>query len=289
MRVLVTGAAGFIGRALCPVLAARGHEVVPLERRVTGDLSAFSDWPRVLSGVDSVVHLAAIAHRHGVAEARLRAVNVDVPVALGRAAADAGVRLVHMSSIKVHGEETHSRPIDESSPLAPEDAYGRSKSDAESALRSIDRLSLTVIRPPLVYGPFVKANFLRLMRAIARGWPLPFAGIQNRRSLIYAGNLADAVARCVEAPHAIGKTYVVSDGAALSTPALCRGLGDALGTPARLFTFPAAVLELVPPLRKPTRSLEVDDSAIRRELGWLPPHSIEQGLRNTANWFRASR
>lgn len=288
MRIVVTGATGFIGRALCPVLAARGHEVVALERGATGDLTTFADWSRVLAGADAVVHLAAIAHRRGVDEERLRAVNVGVSTALGRAAADAGVRLVFMSTVKVHGEETQAAAFLEPSAFAPADAYGRAKAEAETALRLVDGLKLTIIRPPLVYGSGVKANFLSLMRAIARGWPLPFASIANRRSLIYSGNLADAVVRCLEAPQAVGKSYLVSDGSALSTPALCRALGVALGVPARLFSVPVAWIELVAPLRKLTRSLEVDDGAIRRDLGWAPPHSMEQGLRLTAEWFRGS-
>jgi nucleoside-diphosphate-sugar epimerase len=287
MRIVVTGATGFIGRALCPVLAARGHEVVALERGASGDLTAFADWSRVLSGADAVVHLAAIAHRRGVDEVRLRAVNVDVPVALGRAAAEAGVRLLFMSTVKVHGEETRAAAFQEASAFAPADAYGRAKADAELALQSIDGLKLSVVRPPLVYGPGVGANFLNLMRAVARGWPLPFAGIDNRRSLIYSGNLADAVARCVETPAAIGRAYLVSDGAPLSTPALCRAMGAALGVPARLFRFSPSLLELASPLRKLTRSLEVDDRALRRELAWLPPHALAGGLLATAAWFRS--
>lgn len=286
MRIVVTGATGFIGRSLCPVLVARGHEVVALERGATGDFTTFADWPRVLSGADAVVHLAAFAHRRGVDEERLRAVNVGVSAALGRAAADTGVRLLFMSSVKVHGEETRAHALEESSPFAPADAYGRAKADAEMALHSIDGLKLTVIRPPQVYGPGVKANFLSLMNAVARGWPLPVASIQNRRSLVFAGNLADAVARCLEMPQAVGKTYLVSDGSALSTPALCSALGVALGVPARLFSFPVAWIELVAPLRKLTRSLQVDDGAIRRHLAWASPHSVEQGLRLTAAWFR---
>ncbi len=286
MRIVVTGATGFIGRALCPVLAARGHEVVALERGAIGDPTALADWLRVLSGADAVVHLAAIAHRRGVDEARLRAVNVEVPLALGRAAAEVGARLLFMSSVKVHGEETPSRAFSESSPFAPQDAYGLAKADAETGLRAIRGLELTVIRPPLVYGPGVRANFLSLMRAVARGWPLPFADLDNRRSLIYSGNLADAVARCVESPAAIGRAYLVSDGAPLSTPALCRAIGAALGVPAKLFRFSPSLLELASPLRKLTRSLEVDDGALRRELAWLPPHALADGLRKTAVWFR---
>lgn len=289
MRVLVTGAAGFIGRALCPVLAAHGHEVLPLERHVTGDLSAFSGWSNLLAAADAIVHLAAIAHRHGVDDARLRAVNVEVAVALGRAAAAAGTQLIFMSSVKVHGEETPAGAFRETSAFAPVDAYGRAKAEAEDALRSIGGLKLTLIRPPLVYGPRVRANFLSLMRAVARGWPLPFASVANRRSLVFAGNLADAVARCLETPQAIGRAFLVSDGRALSTPQLCRALGDALGKPARLFALPPRWLELAAPLRKLTRSLEVDDRSIRDALAWEPPHSVQQALHVTADWFHVGR
>jgi len=185
--------------------------------------------------------------------------------------------MLFMSSVKVLGEETPAAPFDDSSAPAPQDAYGRAKVEAESALRAIPGLALTVLRPPLVYGPGVKANFLALARAVARGWPLPLASIANRRSLLYAGNLADAVARCVESPAAAGKTYLLSDGVPLSTPALCRALGAALGRPARLFPFPPTLL----PARKLTRSLAIDDSAIRRELDWAPPYGFEEGLRLT--------
>ncbi len=283
MRVVVTGASGCVGRAVVPALRARGHEVEALGRDVTGDIARVTDWPARLAGAGAVVHLAALAHTRGVGEARLREVNVEAPIALGRAAATFGARMLFMSSVKVLGEETSRRPFDEASPYAPQEAYGRAKAAAEAGLQAVPGLALTVLRPPLVYGPGVKANFLALMRAVARGWPLPLASIVNRRSLLYAGNLADAVARCLESPAAAGKTYVLGDGAPVSTPALCRALGAALGRPARLFPFPPVLL----PARKLTRSLVVDDSALRRELAWAPPHSFEEGLRFTAKWFQS--
>jgi nucleoside-diphosphate-sugar epimerase len=286
MRVAVTGASGFVGKAVVSGLRACGHEVRTLERSVVGDLAEVVDWPAHLAGSDVVVHLAALAHARHIDPARLRAVNVDAALALGKAAAAAGIRMLHMSSVKVLGEETRLRPFDDSSPLAPRGAYARAKADAEAGLRAIPGLSLTVLRPPLVYGPGVKANFLALTRAVARGWPLPFAGIDNRRSLVYVGNLADAVLRCVESPLAAGHVFGVTDGAPLSTPALCHALGDALGRPARLFPFSRAILELAAPARSLTRSLVVDDGALRRALGWTPAHSFEDGLRRTAEWFR---
>ncbi len=287
MRVVVTGTSGFVGRALCALLAARGHDVAALDRAATGDLVRFADWPRALSGADAVVHLAALAHAAGVSGERLRAVNVDAAVSLGNAAARAGTRMIFMSSIKVHGEETPGAPFAESSPFAPRDAYGKAKAAAETALQSIPGLDLAVLRPPLVYGPGVRANFLALMRAIAAGLPLPFAGIANRRSLVYVENLADAIARVLECADCAGKAWLVSDGAPVSTPELCRALGRALGRPARLFSLPRALLEAAPPMRKLTRSLEVSDRAIRESLGWAPPFSFEEGIRRTARWFRA--
>jgi nucleoside-diphosphate-sugar epimerase len=287
MRIAVTGAAGFIGRAVVPSLRARGHEVLVLNRTATGDLTGFTGWPAQLAGADAVVHLAALAHSRGVDEARLRAVNVDVALALGQQAAAAGAKMLLMSSVKALGEETPGPAFDDASPTAPQDAYARAKAEAEAALRAVPGLALTVLRPPLVYGPGVKANFLALFRAVARGWPLPLANIRNRRSFVFAGNLADAVARCLEAPAAAGKSYCVSDGAPLATPDLCRAIGAALGRPPRLFPFPPALLELAPPARRLTRSLAVDDGAIRRDLGWTPPYTLEQGLRVTAEWYRA--
>lgn len=275
-RIVVTGASGFIGRNLCPLLRERGHEVVELDR------ASLADPTLRTAGAHAVVHLAAIAHARGVDATELHKVNVDASVALGRAAAAAGARMLFMSSVKVHGETTPGGVFDEASPLAPQDGYARAKADAEAGLRAIPGLALTVLRPPLVYGPGVKANFLSLTRAIARGWPLPLAGIENRRSLLYVGNLADAVVRALGA--APGKTFLVSDGAAVSTTELCERIAAALGKRARLFGLPGILLEIAPPAL--THSLVVDDRAIRRELGWSPPHSFDEGLRRTAKWLQ---
>ena len=205
---------------------------------------------------------------------------MDVTISVARSAAAEGARMVFLSSVKVHGEHS-SAPLTESAPLAPADDYARSKADAEGALHSVTGLQLVVLRPPLVYGPGVKANFLMLMKAIAAGIPLPLASVSNRRSFVYAGNLVDAILRCIADRGALGRTYFVSDGAALSTPALCRTIGEALGRPARLFPFPSAWLP--GPL---AHSLHVDDSALRTELGWRAPFSADEGLRETARWYR---
>jgi len=245
MKLYVTGASGFIGTAL-----SKAVEAVPFEK------------------AEAIVHLAGIAHRRASGE-ELQRVNVDLAVETARKAAANGAAFLFMSTIKVHGEQGR---FSEQSPLRPEDPYAESKARAEEALRAIPALRLAILRPPLVYGPGVKANFLALIRAIARGLPLPLAGVRNRRSYVYVGNLVDAVLATV------GKegTFLVSDGKALSTPQLCRAIGTALGRPARLFAFP-----FVP--RKLSASLEVDDSLIRTH--WQPPFPMEAGLHKTADWF----
>jgi nucleoside-diphosphate-sugar epimerase len=284
-RVAVTGSSGFVGRHVVADLRAAGHDVIELGRAQVGDVAGEKNWPARLAGADAVVHLAALAHARGVDEPRLRAVNVQATLALGAAAAAAGVRMLFMSSVKALGEETPGRPFDEASTPSPQDAYGRAKADAEAALRVIPGLALTILRPPLVYGPGVRANFLALLRAVAGGWPLPLESIDNRRSLVFVGNVAGAVVRCLEHPSAVGRAFCICDGPPVSTPVLCRSLGDALGTPARLFPFPPALLELAPLARRLTRSLVVDDAAIRRDLDWAPPFTPAEGLRRTAEWF----
>ncbi|MFL6572691.1 MAG: NAD-dependent epimerase/dehydratase family protein [Burkholderiales bacterium] len=264
MRVVITGASGFIGRALCAAVQRAGHEAVGLDLRRTDFIPG-----------DVVVHLAATAHRRA-APSQLERVNVGLTRQVGQAAAAHGARLVYLSSVKVHGE-TSAEPFTERSPIAPRDAYGESKARAEDALRAIPGLRLAVLRPPLVYGPGVKANFLALMRAISRGVPLPFASVKNRRSLLYLGNLVDAILRCLEREG----TFLVCDGPGRSTAQWCEALGQALGKPARLFPFPAGLLP-----RKLAGSLEVDDSALRSELGWRAPFTPEEGLRETARWYK---
>lgn len=254
MRILVTGAGGFIGSHLCPALAAAGHQL-----------------RSSLEGCDAVVHLANLAHT-SASPRELHRVNVEGTIAQAKAALGAGARrFIYLSSVKA---------------ALPEDAYGRAKSIAEQALLQLEGLEPLILRPPLVYGPRVKANFLALMRAVDRGWPLPVASVRNRRSLIYVGNLTHAIVRCLDAD-VIRKTYALSDGAPLSTPELCRAIAAALGRPARLFPFPPALLGLAPRVSRLVESQVVDNATFCAELDWQPPFTLEQGLRDTAEWYRA--
>lgn len=260
----------------------------------TGDLAAFRSWRQLLEGAQVVVHLANAAHVRGRSNAHMAAaqrLNVEATLRLAEEAVACGAkRFIYLSSSKVHGEETASAPVTENSPLAPADPYATFKVQAETGLRAVaagGALQLTVLRPPLVYGPGVKANFLALMRLVASRLPLPFASIENRRSVVFVGNLANAIARCLDRPST--STFLVSDGSALSTPELCMALGNALGRPARFFACPTRLLELMPGMKKLTRSFEVDASAIGRALDWQPPYSLEEGLRATADWYLGRR
>ncbi|MET0413995.1 MAG: NAD-dependent epimerase/dehydratase family protein [Polyangiaceae bacterium] len=309
MRVVVTGARGFVGRHVVPALVARGVEVITLERspstvrasdiaeeRIASSSDDEATLARALAGSHAVVHLAALAHdagRGGPGE--YARINRDYSLRLARAAAAAGVaRFVFLSTIKVHGDSAPA-PLCESSPLAPGDAYAESKAQAERGLAELaPSLSTVSLRCPLVYGPGVRANFVGLLRAVARRRPLPFGAIANRRSLIYVENLADALSTLVLAPGAGASSYVVCDGEDLSTPELVRRLSFALGVEPLLVAVPEPLLvaaltlfgkrALVPRL---LGSLAIDPSRLRRELSWSPPIAVDEGLARTARWYRA--
>lgn len=309
MRILVTGASGFVGAALCRALVARGHDVRAAVRRTTTaeglsgvqqvlvpDLAADFDRRTLLAGVEVVVHLAAIAHR-AAPETEIRRVNVDATVRLAEAAGGLVRRFVFMSSVKVHGEDSGDGSFVETSPTRPQDAYGRAKLAAERALDELaagSGMELALIRPPLVYGPGVKANFLSLLRWIDSGLPLPLASVRNRRSLIYVGNLADAVARCVEHSSPPG-TVLVSDDDIVSTPELVTRISRALGRPARMIPIPQTFLRLAGAItghrgemRSLTGNLAIDSSKVRGLLAWRPPYALDEGLALTARWFKST-
>ena len=311
--VLVTGAGGFVGRQLCRWLTDRrwavraGHRSAPLQGApdgspfVIGDMAGNVDWHAAVSGMHAVVHLAARVHvmRDLATDplAAFRAANVTASERLARAAAAAGVRrFVYLSSVKVNGEATPGRPYDEQDPPAPQDAYGVSKWEAEQALRRVAAetgLEVAIIRPPLVYGPGVGANFRRLMGLAEKGLPLPLGAVRNRRSLLYVGNLCSAIEACLEHPAAAGKTFLVSDGEDISSAGLIRRLARLLEAPDRLWPLPPALLRLLGALTGKSAevsrlldSLAVDGAGIRRQLHWHPPFSLEQGLAATVADYR---
>lgn len=306
-QVLVTGANGFVGQALCPHLENAGWSVLkavraPREGCITvGDISPDTDWRAALNGVDAVVHLAARAHiMQDSAQDPLaiyRAINCAGTGNLARQAAQSGVkRLLYVSSIKVNGESTTDRPFRAGDTPHPQDPYGISKWEAEQALQRVateTTLEIVILRPPLIYGAGVKANFLRLIKLTARGLPLPLGMVKNRRSLLYLGNLADAIRVCLNHPAAAGKTYLVSDGEPLSTAELVQRLATALGISATLLPIPPSLLRLAGLLTgkraevaRLLDSLEIDNTAIRNELDWQPPYTLEQGLAATVAWYR---
>ncbi len=303
MKVLVTGANGFVGRTLCGYLKTRGDVVVPAERRasdlasetIVGDIDGKTDWMAILDGCEAVVHLAARVHAMSDMGRNLleqyRTTNTEATLNLARQAAQAGVkRFVFISTIKVNGEGRDA-PYRETDVSVSDDAYAISKWEAEQGLQRIAAdtgLEVVILRPPLVYGPGVKANFLRLIQAVQRGWPLPLGAIQNRRSLLFLGNFVDAIRLCIEHPAAAGQIFLLDDGQPVSTPDLIRAVAHAMGRPARLLAVPVSLLELAGALVgkraavvRLTGSLYVDSSFIRSRLGWTPPYSMESGLAET--------
>lgn len=319
-NVLVTGAGGFIGRHVCALLVLAGYSVRGTGRQSTsageitglkdwvqvGTLNGDTDWGSALEGMDAVVHLAGRAHimRDTVADplAEYRRMNVSGTDNIARQAARCGVkRFVFMSSIKVNGEHTGRLPdggwrrFTEKDAPKPTDAYAVSKWEAEQALAQISAqtgMEVIILRSPLVYGPGVGANFLRLMQLVDRGWPLPFASIKNLRSLIYVGNLADVVRTCLQSKSAAGRTYLVKD-MDVSTPGLIIAVARALNRRVRLFRVSPMLLHLGACLLLRPRlmqrlldSLVVDDTLIRRELSWSPPVPVTEALARTASWFR---
>lgn len=311
-RLLVTGANGFVGRALCAEAPGRGFALTGVTRsacHLPGGIQNFAigameegaDWRLPLAGANAVVHLAARVHvMADTAEnplAEFRRVNVEGTLNLARQAAAAGVqRFVFVSSVKVNGEASRpGYPFKADDAPAPLDAYGISKMEAEQGLRKIAAetgMEVVIIRPPLVYGPGVKANFAAMMRWLRRGVPLPLGAIDNRRSLVALDNLVDLILACVTHPAAAHQTFLVSDGQDVSTTELLRRMGRAMGCPVRLLAVPAGLLALAAALvgrravaQRLCSSLQVDIEKTRQLLGWRPPLTLDQGLKKAAQGF----
>jgi nucleoside-diphosphate-sugar epimerase len=312
-KVLVTGAGGFVGRHLCQALIASGFAVTGTTRsaakletspnfdvRVIGDIGAPPNWEPLLSDVDFVVHLAARVHVMREASddplAEFRRVNCQGSINLAKSAAAAGIkRLVYVSTIKVLGEKTDGRAFCETDVAAPCDPYAISKMETEVALQRIaaeQGLEIVILRPPLIYGPGVAGNFLRLLGLVSTGVPLPLGMIRNSRSMLAVSNLSDVIQICLECSDAVGKTFLVADAEETSTPALFKMIGDCMGKPVRLLPVPERLLRIGGKLigrssevARLCDSLQIDSKYTRDVLNWTPRTSLEEGIRSVVRWY----
>jgi nucleoside-diphosphate-sugar epimerase len=303
MRVLITGANGFIGSQLTPFLNSKGYTLVPTGNfelrsvpgfKVVESIDLNTDWKELLREVDAVVHLAARVHvmqeSAGDPLMKFRRVNVEGTESLARQAAEMGVRLfIFMSSIKVNGEETEGKPFQSTDPPNPRDPYAISKLEAEQILRQIEsqtNMEVCIIRPPLVHGPGVKGNLATLVRLVRLGIPLPFGAVKNSRSLVGVSNLCSLIARCLTHPASRGATFLVSDGFDISIPYLIRELGRQVGRPTLLFPLPVSALHGLmrffgkqEGFRRLCSSLQVDMTLTCQSLEWAPPVPLQEGLK----------
>jgi len=311
LTILVTGASGFIGSALTARLLAEGRAFRVTARRagesdaptvVIGDLVGDVDWSRAVDGVDTVLHLAGRAHilgREARSDSSFMRVNVEQTSRLARASAAAGVRrFVFLSSAKVMGDESGAIPFRESDTPRPVGPYATSKLLAEQAALDVARtssLSVIVLRSPLVYGPGVRANFLALLRAVDRGFPLPFGAVVNARSLIAVDNLVEVLLACAADSSSSSAVYFAKDREDLSTSALIRMMADSLGRSARLVSVPPAVLRFGARLvgrdemlARLIGTFSIDATLIADRLGWRPRISSAQAIDATARWYRGA-
>jgi len=316
LKVLVTGANGFVGRALCRHLAAEGHSIVAGIRsgetaprwtatRIYGDLENLEDFTPVVKDVDAIVHLAARVHV--MSENALNTddlyqrANVDVTERLARAAASTGIEhFIFLSSIKVNGEKTTGHGFTEMDIPAPEDAYSRSKLEGEQILRNISEnsdLAAISLRIPLLYGPGVSANFAALMRLCDVPIPLPFSGITgNRRSLLFTGNLVSAIGYILHKPPIGPGNYLLSDGEDLSTADLVKRLRRSQNRRTPDLQIPPSIFLALAKLGRKRAlanrlcdSLQVNPTRFRQTFDWTPPFSVDQGLSATVAWHRSRR
>ena len=310
--ILVTGATGFIGQPLCAALLQRGYNVKAslrssgkarvLDERVAtfvADLESIdtNGWQHALRSVDTLIHLAAQVHDPDQTDApSFRRVNTDGTAGLCRLAVASGVRqFIYLSTIKVNGE-TSIRPFAESDPPHARGPYAISKWEAEksiSALTHRKNCHYIIIRPPLVYGPQAKANFSKLLKIISTNCPLPLRNFHNRRSMIYVGNLVDAIICAMESPQAANQVFMVSDGKDRSVAQVVATIAQAMGHHPKLFPFPKYLLGLFfraigrgEVIDKLSRSLRSDISKMEALLDWQPPFSFEQGIAETVEWFQ---
>lgn len=307
-NILITGATGFVGRSLVPALVRSGYGVLCAVSKETDLLQApqvlidrlekMTDWTPVLHKVDVVIHLAAKVHvmKGDVSLEEFCRVNSEATKRLAEQAAQCGVkRFIYMSSIKVNGEFTvEGAPFTEDNGVVIEDPYGQSKLIAEQNLLEIGAktaMDVVILRPSLVFGPGVKANFLKMMELVNKNWPLPFAGINNKRSFIFIDNLISAVLAVIQHPKAANQVYLVADNEAWSLSELVTFMSQSMGKKARLFPVPGLVtlFKLLGLGSFSTRlfgSLEVSNDKIKNQLGWVPPVTSAEGVNTTVSWFQ---
>lgn len=317
MQIAVSGANGFVGQALCRALLDAGHGVTALVRRPSlvengaselvipdDHFASVARGNPAVGSIDAFVHLAARVHmmQDGAADAlaEYRAVNVRGTLDAASAALQAGARrFVFVSSVKALGEGEPGRPWREDDEASPADPYGVSKLEAERELAAFGRahgMQIVTVRPPLVYGPGVRANFQGLMRIVERGIPLPLGAVDARRSMVYVGNLADAIRLLVTRNEPTEGVFHVSDGEDLTVPEMVRAIALAFSKPARLVPVPVPLLRglglltgRIAQVDRLTSPLRVDISKLRDELGWTPPWSVADGLAQTVRAYRAER
>ncbi|MFI8481162.1 UDP-glucose 4-epimerase family protein [Pseudomonas sp. NPDC078700] len=317
MNILLTGASGFVGRELLQQLTIGGHKVTAAVRMhntnldpsvsqelITG-LTVDQDWMHMLQGQDIVIHLAARVHVMNETSLdpldAFRAVNLHGTLKLAKQAAASSVkRFIFVSSVKVNGESTQlNYPYKTDTPAMPVDPYGISKMEAEQGLFELANASdmnVVIVRPVLVYGPGVQANFLSMMSWLNKGIPLPFGSIQNLRSMVALDNLTDLIVTCLDHPAAANQVFLVSDDEDLSTTTLLKKMGSALGRPPRLISLPGWLLQMIftgvgkkAIGQRLCGSLQVDISKTRDLLGWTPRVSVDDALRKTASDFLEGR
>ena len=312
-NILVTGGTGFIGSHLLPVLnkqnlqvklAVRNHlssELnLPYKIVKVGEIDENTDWTEALKEVNTIIHLAARAHQLNDQaldpEAEFLRINCEGTKTLAKQAIAAGVKhFIFISSIGAM-DTLSDTIISEESPCQPDTPYGRSKLSAETALIELCRntqMNWTILRPTLVYGPNNPGNMKRLFALVTKKLPLPFGSMLNSRSLLYVGNLVDAIIKCIEDARAKNQTFIVSDGEDLSTSELISRMGNAMGEKTLLLPFPPSLLRLAAKMIKKEEvadrllgSLQVDSNKIRQMLDWKPPYTVDQGLQATADWFK---
>ena len=315
-KILITGATGFIGASLINTLRTQGHIMSGTTRKtgvVSGpngiplhkipEISVNTDWSNIISGAEVIIHLAARVHimrdqSQNPMEA-FRCVNTLGTKSLALQAANAGIkRFIFLSTVKVAGETSPLGGFKESGPISPNDPYSISKYEAEQELLKIAQRSsmeVVIIRPPLVYGPNVKGNFLSLLKLAKRNYPLPLNSINNKRSLIFVDNLTDAITKAVDHPKAANKIFFLSDEENLSTTELINKISRAFGTKARIFNIPQKYLILLGKItgntdiiKRLTQTLTVDSTRIKSDLNWSPPFQSDVGIEKTVNWYNRS-